>query len=722
MSRSPAVDTQTVGQNEINTDPFTLLTTAFENVKPVSSGNGVSCYIILSEPVVFLTGLDQDGTNRNSQGSAMVRGSLVLKVTKSSKIKAVTLKFTGRARTDWPEGVPPEKTIYFEESSLRTQILPFFNALYEGSETGYGTQCSYHFRAEKSANSSVTNLSSNSPHQSTFSLPLAPANRTSRSNTLLSAGLSKEQKRLSLQNAQSRSFQKGESPYGSTPQQKGYKVFHPGVYQYHFELPIDNNSPETINLHMASVKWQLEAIVERAGTFKSDLQGFKEIPVVRSPSEDSLELIEPISISRKWEDQLQYEIMISGKAFPLGSKIPIAFKLTPLDKCQIHRIKVYVSETVEYFTNNRRVTRKEMTKKLLLLDKVAGKPLNNKDFPGSVIKINSGGEQDPEIRRARQEYAARNRAMKAERNNEEVLPLPPQPENILGDLDLGEEAYIVQTEMEMEAALPTCEMMEKERSKRLVPDCTWKNANVHHWIKIVMRISKYDNEGGDSTKRRHFEISIDSPFTILNCRATQANLALPMYTGLNTTAQDQQRTCGCPGAAPSNTRTVSPTLTPVQQSALDNMPVSGETAIPALARPPQAHVHDDASAIQRPMHLLRQPSFLPPAFDAEDPPPSLPTPPPQYDHVIGTPSVDGMADYFNRYNHEYDEADDDDDNRAFTRGGRVNVPHPRTPGGRLARSMDLDREFMLQDLQSLRLMAPGPPEAGNNDSVLTPAT
>ncbi len=78
-----------------------------ETEKPVCSGNGVSCSIILAEPVIFLTGLDHDGTTRDSQhnSSAILRGKLQLNVTKSVKIKAVTLKFTGRARTDWPEGI-----------------------------------------------------------------------------------------------------------------------------------------------------------------------------------------------------------------------------------------------------------------------------------------------------------------------------------------------------------------------------------------------------------------------------------------------------------------------------------------------------------------------------------------------------------------------------------------------------------------------------------------
>lgn len=93
--------------------------------------------------------------------------------------------------------------------------------------------------------------------------------------------------------------------------------------------------------------------------------------------------------------------------------------------------------------------------------------------------------------------------------------------------------------------------------------------------------------------------------------------------------------------------------------------------------------------------MMRHPSYNPPAFDEEEPPPPLATPPPQYDHIIGTPSHDGLADYFARLGEAYDDDDDydEDENRA-TSNGRVNVANPRTPGGRLARSMDLDRNFM----------------------------
>ncbi|CAL3969236.1 unnamed protein product [Diplocarpon coronariae] len=673
--------------------PSYQVVSSAESEKPIASSGGIACHINLAEPVIFLTGLDHDGTTRDSGFSttSLLRGKLILNITKNVKIKTISLKFTGRARTLWPEGIPPEKTELFEEDSLRTQVLPFFNFGYEDAESGYGTQCNYIIRGERSGNSSVTNLALDGPGStgtSGFSLP----GITSRASTILS---SREQKRLSLQSDQSRSFTKSESQYGATPRQKGYKTFYPGIYEYNFELPIDNNSPESLDVKMAYVRWNLEAVVRRAGTFKADIIGNKEIPVIRSPSEDSLELVEPISISRRWEDQLYYEIMISGKTFPLGSKIPIAFKLMPLAKVQVHKIKVYVSETVEYHAKNKKVTRREPQRKILLFEKSAGKPLA-KEYQTSVVRTTRGGEQSQQERASNRNSALNTRQMEAARAGVEPEPLPDQTENMLGDIDLGLSNLLGSTEMEMEVQLPTCETMAKDATKKLTHACTWKNVDVHHWIKIVLRISRLDAEDPTGKKRRHFEISIDSPISLLNCRATQANLALPSYTD-GDTGLSQQRVCGCPNAA----AVATPPGMPALETSPEGLFPGGNEhvdSVPDLARPPQAHLSTNAaSGVLRPMHLLRAPSFSPPPFDAEDAPPSFVTPPPQYDLVVGTPSHDAMTDYFERLDQfilEHGLSHDDESSDSSSRGGRVNVANPRTPGSRLARSMEIDRNFM----------------------------
>ena len=70
--------------------------------KPIASGNGVSLSIALAEPVLFLQGFDQ--SDLGNQTTTMLRGTFHLRVSKSAKIKTVSLAFRGRAETDWPEG------------------------------------------------------------------------------------------------------------------------------------------------------------------------------------------------------------------------------------------------------------------------------------------------------------------------------------------------------------------------------------------------------------------------------------------------------------------------------------------------------------------------------------------------------------------------------------------------------------------------------------------
>ncbi|KAH6708656.1 hypothetical protein EV126DRAFT_409574 [Verticillium dahliae] len=678
--------------------------------KPIASGSGVSCSILVAEPNIFLSGFEHDGHRQDSQGgTALLRGKLQLSVTKNVKIKGISLKLLGKARTEWPEGIPPMKIDMFEEESLRTQVLTFFNAMNDGWETEYGNQCTYRMK-NSSNNSSNTNITINgrSPNNS---------NNPTPRNSLTA----KEMKRLSLQSNQSRSFGKGDIMGVISAQAKGYKVFYPGTYEYNFELPIDHHQLETTKLQYGSVKWELHATVERAGAFKPNLHGQKEVFIVRVPDQLSLEMTEPISISRQWEDQLHYDIIISGKSFPIGTKIPIAFKLTPLAKVQVHKLKVFCTESIEYWTNDRRVTRKDPGRKILLFEKAAGKPLDPK-YASSDVRVLSGGELSPRERREARQAAAMRRSVEASRHNAMPHPLPEPSDNLLGDLDLGLESYWGSTEIEMNVQVPTCEQMAKSKELRLNPDCSWKNVNVYHWIKIVMRISRLDPEDPTGTRRRHFEISIDSPFTVLNCRATQANTSLPEYTGLGLDpSQGRQTSCGCPDASAIVASPNSSTGTlPSVDAGLDAMPAppqpahltSAHTQSPSPTgngrdSPPtsQNQSIDVSDMSARPIHLLRVPSYNPPAFDEDQPPPAAvntvaQTPPPQYDVVVGTPSVDGLADYFTRLaDYGYDGRDDDSDSAdegpesIMERGGRVNVAHPRTPGAPRApsRSMEIQR-------------------------------
>lgn len=104
-----------------------------------------------------------------------------------------------------------------------------------------------------------------------------------------------------------------------------------------------------------------------------------------------------------------------------------------------------------------------------------------------------------------------------------------------------------------------------------------------------------------------------------------------------------------------------------------------------LTLPTQAHLNSADNTAPRPMHLLRAPSYNPPAFDADDPPPPLVTPPPLYDNAVNVDPQNALADYFSRL---ADEMGDDDD-----RNDRSRIDYPLTPGRRVNRSMDIPRNW-----------------------------
>lgn len=70
--------------------------------KPLASANGVSIFIALAEPALYLQGFDQ--AELGSRATTMLRGTFHLRVVKAAKIKAISLTFRGRAETEWPEG------------------------------------------------------------------------------------------------------------------------------------------------------------------------------------------------------------------------------------------------------------------------------------------------------------------------------------------------------------------------------------------------------------------------------------------------------------------------------------------------------------------------------------------------------------------------------------------------------------------------------------------
>lgn len=547
-------------------------------------------------------------------------------------------------------GIPPKKVDHEETNIIIHHTWPFFDSKFPTAEHSTGAS---HVELRHKPETAVNKR---------MSLDMTHFLRMNGSNS----ALNRQDKRLSISADRSSSFGKDDPMPGGTVAAKGFKIFMPGDYIYNFEQAIDSRLPESINVELGHVKYELEAVVERPGVLNKNLSGTKEVMLIRTPAEGSLEQVEPIAISRNWDNQLHYDIVISGKSFPLGTQIPIAFKLTPLAKVQCHRIKVFLSESIDYYCAQRRVHRSESTRKLLLFEKRSdSQPTST--FPGSTMRITSGGGIAYDQRAA----AARGEVVCGS-----------EPTNLLGNLE-SPDAIVGPTEMEISVQLPTCADLSKADPKaRIHFDTTYSNIKVHHWIKIVMRISRPDADKPGS--RRHFEISIDSPFHILSCQATQANISLPAYSGLDPgLTNSSSQTCGCPGAPSALPHNSSFRPTPTQSASAAR--ASSEFAANALLQPPAAaHVHGAVSPantsallqaphgnpqFSRPMHIIRAPSYAPPAFDDEQPPPPMMTPPPMYNDIASPTS--GLADYFARLSDSH--ATEEIDNVSPTELGATRV-------------------------------------------------
>lgn len=255
----------------------------------------------------------------------------------------------------------------------------------------------------------------------------------------------------------------------------GYRTFPPGDYVYDFELPIDSRSPESIDVEHRKVKYELEVVVQRYGAFRANIRGTKGVTIIRTLGEGSLEQVEPIAFGRHWNDKLCFDIVISGKSFPLGSQVPIAFKLTPLAKVQCNRIKVLVTENIEYFCSKKQVHRTGPMRKVQLFEKRSDSELTN-NFPGSTMRITGGSgiSYDAVAQAARGECVT-----------------PTDTTNLLGTLEDG--TKVGPTELEINVQLPSCHTMEgKGRHQRLHFNTTCTRIQMHHWINVRSAIALTD--------------------------------------------------------------------------------------------------------------------------------------------------------------------------------------------------------------------------------------
>lgn len=637
-----------------------------DSAQPLTQTTSIQIFIQLAEPVLFLQGFEQHQWEERPPG--LLRGTLIIRVLKPSKIKSIDLTFKGTSRTEWPEGIPPRRQEFLETIDIVNHTWPFFQLEHNNVHSSGSTDaddllkgsCASLYRPLKNKRGSVSyiNLNAATPasppkNQGTNFLPIGNILRKATSpdsqkrersrsiSDLLAGTLSNNSDNASLF---SKSSSSGGEPF----------IFQPGDYIYGFEQTIPLSCPESVQAAFGSVEYTLSANVERSGAFKSNLHARLPLEVIRTPSDSSVEETEPIAISRDWEDQLHYDIVIASKDIVLDAFLPIAFKITPMDKVNLHRIRIYLTETMEYYCKNKKVHRLEPAKKFLLAEHKAP-VLENLPSNANASKAKNLG-------------------------------------NLLIDESNGD---LVSKEFGYQVFIPE----RLNLQQRIHPDTSYQNIKANHWIKICLRLSR--NLDG---KKKHYEVSIDSPIHVLNKLCSHANTLLPSYDthtfipgtdcsefgDLNVNLYHvsnlyfPKEVIGSPALSPEvmpleergtfSPRSLSPIRNGGSSISLHSRRADGQPKMlddfilrspelksnvyqpdnikPELTSPQAIPLSPISSPRARPINMIRTPSFEPPPFDANEPPSRTlfkamtdpmsraPRDPPTYQEVM---AADGVA-------------------------------------------------------------------------------
>lgn len=232
------------------------------------------------------------------------------------------------------------------------------------------------------------------------------------------------------------------------------KVLDAGHYWYNFELQISSILPESINTTFGSVTYTLRALVERSSMVRRRLPSCQAIQIVRVPSDSSLEFSEPILVNRDWAEGLHYEIMIPSRAVTVGSLVPISLKLRPVENVRCHHVKAIITENIEYSCQDKSLLRLEPTREIVKLER----PLNEES------------EAVP-------------------RKCTAVVPETSDPKPKTSDKTSPNDSNqagcsTIETNIELPIQLPNCEAGQKRPRRRLHPDSTYANMQIHHWVKV----------------------------------------------------------------------------------------------------------------------------------------------------------------------------------------------------------------------------------------------
>ncbi|ANB12777.1 arrestin Aly1 related [Sugiyamaella lignohabitans] len=314
------------------------------------------------EPVIFLPACPKYGeditppsyedSNCNSCNTIapqpVLRGSLVLKLSKPTSIRSVSLSLYGVSETQWP---------YYSPLDIGHNGSPYIS-----KDSVVINRHEWHFAPNEQAAMDTIKLIKDSDQSSTVT-----TSDTYGADTVLFCNRTKVQNKneYSIYNNASTNTITGsciplleprndnfdDKSHDENHKKEKETIYPAGEYIYNFTIALGRNLPETVRTQFGSIRYFVEPKVVHKGFFGHSSSGKQEVELVRCPKSN---IYNPLANSpcRIWKDfrsLFHYDIQLGSRYLTLGEKISLVIRHRPMfEQVRIGEVTIDIVQYIKY--------------------------------------------------------------------------------------------------------------------------------------------------------------------------------------------------------------------------------------------------------------------------------------------------------------------------------------------------------------------------------------
>lgn len=270
-------------------------------------------------------------------------------------------------------------------------------------------------------------------------------------------------------------------------------------YALDFELPVNSVLPESIDLPMGSVRYEVLA------TMGEKVLCRQAVKVVRMDCMCSIESAEPWVVTGR-QDWVRFFFLFHGSSFRIGGLVPVTVRLSHIAEVKWHHLEIHLVEDTEYSSRNGRAMRIQSKDKGLLLRRQVGGAIRT----ASHVEVETIAA------------AAKNMPMA------EVKVFPPEIKSLTANaVDVGQRNVTEEVVMDeqLELRLPPCTGTHADQRVTIHHATSYRPMTVRHYLKIIALVTRKLLSGQEMT----YELVIRTPIHIVSCKVRETDTLLPPY-------------------------------------------------------------------------------------------------------------------------------------------------------------------------------------------------